>query len=1609
MFILKQIHNAYREVIINLDKIKYNGVNVFDKVIKQMNNKIEEIEYDLKRKELNYIVDIYKINKKHIEKIETADEIIKEIKNNIIKEFTKSKRKKTKLTILKTAFKITKSYINNHLNKGVIIQNKHTEIKKAINKTMNRKIKDQLIKQRKKLEYKYGYIIYNQEPKSFEIIHTDNNSIGGIVVERPQKTYNEVYEKYYEDIGGCNIKKIKKLEFSDTVTLYTQEPITQHKEQIEEHKEPIEEHKDKIETQKKKLSFVTFDTYTTVNKKQENTNVEITESIRTYNRKKEKCIIDYVELDTIENKRFNIGYFYNKKFYGYYDGVFYKCENIKCRQYEAMEYNTFAINIDNIKYNDVLIDDYMEVESYGNCSKAFKYKMLNNVKVKGPYLTQVYENKIYLENNITFTHDKFQYDILYYDIETYNESEYTEVPKPSDNKAHIGIICYYYKDEYYVLLADKYKYDENKISELLENNKKVNIKCFDNETSMAQEFILFVSRIKKIVLLCGFNSSLALDKHEYKYIGYDMPFILEKSKYIYNLNIKRGVKIYNAMGGNQIISIDILPNAFLLDMSKIFYDDLQPGEGNKMENYKLDSYLMLNNIKVKLEHNYEDLQYRLCKKQYDISDIIAYCCYDCEALERINTKRNIINKSLTLLTALNVPFNYIYNTLVNNIKCYITRTYFNAKLLHKYDIENPTEDAQTYEGAYTVKPNDIYQYKPMNTIISDFTSLYPNTIIQQNISPETIEYEENEDNKLYILQDSGNEYKIYYKKQIGIIPKICKEFLEKRMSAKAEAKKHPKGSDLNMQLDCLQLVLKLIINSIYGLMGSNLNNFLYNKYCAMSVTHSGRQNIKCLINYLEENKHDIIFVDTDSACYENTFKTYEEFNNFDIRVGKYLKDVLGFNMEIESELYYKSLFINKKKCHMEYKVIGDYKYKFFEDINNNTVDISKLAFSLKGISWSNMTTYAKTEIINFMKSILLTCNNIRDIKNAVDMFIDNECSKFNNIIINKKIEELKNYAENVRISGAKNKLALKLKELYNIVDSHCLIISIKSNLKNKCDRVMPLSYITPEIFNKISIKQNMESFTKPIKKYFDYKSDNLLFEKYNFTTDNTMIKLRCDALKKSKNVYKVSRDYLECHINELEKMIKKNKNKSYNELLIKNTNKLFFDIEYTDTEINIKTFITYLITEVFTDVETKIHIASACKPNKQSYHIICDILCTLDYNNIIALNFNKKYHNICDLSVYKINKTMRLINTPKICHTAATIEHRLFKIISPSTFIDFCISYTNEITTELTMPLIYNNMPIHQLANIDNINHKEHANMLNKLTAYLNDHNITYTIKQTNKNLFHILTMNKFYCDICLREHESDNLYAYYRYNYLYIGCYRNNSDINKHENIKITIDEEYKNNDLTKHEINNNFLRTYINKYVNYRKEQDKDINNFDWSAIDTPSINLNLLDSVEKMIFIKSGLGTAKTTCLKNELSKVPENKTVLVLSFRITFSNDFAQKFNYVSYKDITEYKIHNEKYKRLVLQVDSLLRYDAANKIDYLILDEVESILTQLNNMNDKNRDINLIIQKFNELLESSNKIICMDGLLERSTIEYMKYITGTAEHDINFINNVYKNK
>ena len=215
-----------------------------------------------------------------------------------------------------------------------------------------------------------------------------------------------------------------------------------------------------------------------------------------------------------------------------------------------------------------------------------------------------------------------------------------------------------------------------------------------------------------------------------------------------------------------------------------------------------------------------------------------------------------------------------------------------------------------YEGAYVGEPQKGFQ---RDIISFDANSLYPNTMITLNLSPETKvgKIIDSNSDEVIVRLETGKVHKftpdkfyeyvkveqlaitrakvLFSQKQKGIIPEIVDKIYKSRVDIKKELKvlklklskmkkSDPDYTDTDTEmtrLDIKQFTLKILINTVYGYFG--------NKYApigdadiARSITLTGQAVIKqsniILQEYIKDNssgdykdKNPIIYNDTDSS------------------------------------------------------------------------------------------------------------------------------------------------------------------------------------------------------------------------------------------------------------------------------------------------------------------------------------------------------------------------------------------------------------------------------------------------------------------------------------------------------------------------------------------------------------------------------------------------------------------------------------------------------------------------------------------------------------------------------------------------------------------------
>jgi DNA polymerase elongation subunit (family B) len=266
--------------------------------------------------------------------------------------------------------------------------------------------------------------------------------------------------------------------------------------------------------------------------------------------------------------------------------------------------------------------------------------------------------------------------------------------------------------------------------------------------------------------------------------------------------------------------------------------------------------------------------------------IAEYCIQDCVLVIRLLAKLEIITNSISMANVCHVPLYYllirgqgIKSLSLVSKKC--RQKQYLIPVLNKDLI-----DDLSYEGATVFEPKlGFYQnYIP----VLDYNSLYPSSIISENISHETIVIDKTYDNlpdyiyyDVHYSNNDGSKSVCRYAKhkdRYGIIPEILQELLSER---KATRKLMEKESDLFRRsiLDGKQLALKVTANSLYGQLGASTSPICM-KELAASTTAVGRKMLELARSFVENDFKNILtefndaFIKNDTNKIENLANTY---------------------------------------------------------------------------------------------------------------------------------------------------------------------------------------------------------------------------------------------------------------------------------------------------------------------------------------------------------------------------------------------------------------------------------------------------------------------------------------------------------------------------------------------------------------------------------------------------------------------------------------------------------------------------------------------------------------------------------------------------------------
>jgi DNA polymerase elongation subunit (family B) len=257
--------------------------------------------------------------------------------------------------------------------------------------------------------------------------------------------------------------------------------------------------------------------------------------------------------------------------------------------------------------------------------------------------------------------------------------------------------------------------------------------------------------------------------------------------------------------------------------------------------------------------------------------IAKYCLQDCQLVLDLFKKLDVFNNAMSMANVCSVPVSYIFlrgqGVKIESLMfkyCYESEQCISVLPVHR-------GDSESYEGAIVLDPTPGFYTSPVG--VADFASLYPSTIISENISHDTlvwvkdfdengnlinlvwgsdkydnlpgqrytdIEYDNmiddpNDMRKMKTKIKAGTRVCRYAQDRIGTIPKIVAGLLAARKAKRKEGEKETDPFKKAL-LDSEQLAYKLTANSLYGQLGSGTFKARL-KPLAASVTAYGRKQI----------------------------------------------------------------------------------------------------------------------------------------------------------------------------------------------------------------------------------------------------------------------------------------------------------------------------------------------------------------------------------------------------------------------------------------------------------------------------------------------------------------------------------------------------------------------------------------------------------------------------------------------------------------------------------------------------------------------------------------------------------------------------------------------
>ena len=350
--------------------------------------------------------------------------------------------------------------------------------------------------------------------------------------------------------------------------------------------------------------------------------------------------------------------------------------------------------------------------------------------------------------------------------------------------------------------------------------EKHTICTYGDEAEMLKAFAKYIAERDPDVL-SGWN-----------FTAFDMPYISQRMERLglqsSQLARLSGMTERNALRGRALF--DLLTAYKKMHLSQ-------------KESYRLDAVALeeVGEQKVRYTGTISDLW----KKQPAL--LVEYNFKDVELCVKINKKDNIIEFYREIARYVGCPLDKTLNSS-SVVDIFVLRKAFGRYVLPSKGFVN----AEEFEGATVFEPSRGVRE---NVVVLDLKSLYPMAMMTINASMET------KDPNGELRAPNGIRFR---KKPDGLTRTIISELLKERDEKKALRNTFEFGSPQYILYDMQQNVLKVIMNTYYGVSGYPRFR-LFDREIGSAATSVGRAILEHTRTVIEQMDFKVIYGDTDSC------------------------------------------------------------------------------------------------------------------------------------------------------------------------------------------------------------------------------------------------------------------------------------------------------------------------------------------------------------------------------------------------------------------------------------------------------------------------------------------------------------------------------------------------------------------------------------------------------------------------------------------------------------------------------------------------------------------------------------------------------------------------